>query len=107
MECSVDAIACAPTSGCGPSSALAAGALRTSVEGQASLTTDGHSVGQWSFLLDGSLGAGLRLYGRYYLTLAAHLHLAEPYVAIHVVDAVGATAGRPNLLLTLTVGAWL
>lgn len=90
-----------------PFFALAAGALHTSVEGHAGVDTEGHSVGQWSFLLEGSLGAGLRLYRRYYLTLAAHLHLAAPYVAIHVVDAVGATSGRPNLLLTLTVGAWL
>ncbi len=71
------------------------------------LAQAGHRVDQWSFLLDGSLGAGLRLYRRYYLTLAAHVQMAEPYVAIHFVDAVVATSGRPNLLLTLTVGAWL
>jgi hypothetical protein len=53
------------------------------------------------------LGAGLRLPGRYYLTLAAHVHMAEPYVTIYFVDRVVATSGRPNLALTLTVGAWL
>jgi hypothetical protein len=90
-----------------PFFALSAGALRTSVEGQADSPKQGHSVDQWSFLLDGSLGVGLRLHGRYYLTLAAHVHVAEPYVAIHFVDEVVATSGRPNLLLTLTVGAWL
>jgi hypothetical protein len=90
-----------------PFFALSAGVLRTSVEGQADSPKQGHSVDQWSFLLDGSLGVGLRLHGRYYLTLAAHVHVAEPYVAIHFVDEVVATSGRPNLLLTLTVGAWL
>ncbi len=90
-----------------PFLALSAGVLRTSVEGQADLPKHGHSVDQWSFLLDGSLGAELPLGGRYYLTLAAHVHVAEPYVAIHFVDEVVATSGRPNLLLTLTVGAWL
>jgi hypothetical protein len=86
---------------------LAAGALHTSVAGQSGVTAEGHTVDQWSFLLDAGLGAGLRLHGRYYLTLAAHVHLAEPYVAIHLLDDASATTGRPNLLLTLTVGAWL
>jgi hypothetical protein len=86
---------------------LAAGALRTSIEGEAGWGTGGHTAERWSGLIDVSLGAGLRLYGRSYLTLAAHAQVAEPYVAIHIVDTVGATSGRPNLLLTLTVGAWL
>ena len=90
-----------------PCFGLAAGALRTSVEGQAGGTTGGHSAERWSGLIDVSLGAGLRLYGRSYLTLAAHAQVAAPYVAIHIVDTVGATSGRPNLLLTLTAGAWL
>ncbi len=90
-----------------PFLSLSAGALRTAVEGQADLPKQGHFVDQWSFLLDGSLGMGLPLGGRYYLTLAAHVHVAEPYVVIHFVDAVVATSGRPNLLLTLTLGAWL
>jgi hypothetical protein len=86
---------------------LAAGALHTVVEGQAGWGTGGHTAERWSFLIDASLGAGLRLFGRSYLTLAAHVEVAEPYLAIHIVDRVGATSGRPNLLLTLTVGAWL
>jgi hypothetical protein len=86
---------------------LAAGVLHTAVEGQADLPKQGHTVNQWSFLLDGSLGTELRLRGRYQLTLAAHVQVAEPYVAIHLVDPVVASSGRPNLLLTLTIGAWL
>jgi hypothetical protein len=85
---------------------LAAGALHTSVEGQTGWGTGGHTVERWSGLIDLSLGAGLRLYGRSYLTLAAHAQVAAPYVAIYVVDRV-ASSGRPNLLLTLTAGAWL
>ena len=90
-----------------PFLALSAGVLRTSVEGRADLPKQGHSADQWSFLLDGSLGAELRLGGRFYAALAAHAQVAEPYVAIHFMDAVVATSGRPNFLLTLTVGAWL
>ena len=85
---------------------LAAGALRTSVEGEADSPRQGHTVDEWSFLLDGGLGAALRLPERYTLALAAHVHVAEPYVAIHFVDAIVATTGRPNLVLGLTVGAW-
>jgi hypothetical protein len=90
-----------------PFIALSAGVLRSSVEGQANTPNQGHAVRQWSLLLDGSLGAGLRLSARYYAALAAHVQVAAPYVAIHFMDEVVATSGRPNLLLTLTLGAWL
>ncbi len=91
-----------------PFLALSAGLLRTSVEGRAgSANQEGHAAEQWSFLYDGSLGAGLRLHDRFYLTIAAHVQMAQPYLAIHFGDAVVATSARPNLLLTLTVGAWL
>ncbi len=86
---------------------LAAGALRTSVEGQTGWSTGGGTPERWSGVVDVSLGAGIRLYGRLYVSFAAHVQVAEPYVAVHIADTVGATSGRPNLLLTLTVGAWL
>jgi hypothetical protein len=86
---------------------LALGALHTSVDGQTGLGTSGHSLSRWSALLDVSVGTGLRLHGRFFLTLAVHAQVAQPYAAIHIVDGVAATSGRPNLLLTLTVGAWL
>jgi hypothetical protein len=85
---------------------LAAGALHTSIEGQAGWGTGAHTAERWSGLIEMSLGAGLRLYGRSYVTLAAHAQVAAPYVAVYVVDKV-VTSGRPNLLVTLTVGAWL
>jgi hypothetical protein len=90
-----------------PSVALSAGVLRTSVEGNASPPNLGHSTDDWSFLFDASLGAELRLHGHFFLTVAAHAQLTEPYVAIHFLSAVIATTGHPNLVLTLTVGAWL
>jgi hypothetical protein len=86
---------------------LAAGVLHTSVVGQPGLGMEGHGVDRWSFLLDARVGTGLHLYPHYYMTFAVHVQVADPYVAIHFADAVGATTGRPNLLLTLTVGAWL
>ena len=86
---------------------LSAGALRTSLEGRARAPAEGHSVEQWSFLLESSAGGRLRLSDRYSLTLALHAQLAQPHVAVHFVDEVVATSGRPNLLLSLTAGAWL
>jgi hypothetical protein len=96
-----------PTRRLWPVAGVAAGALRTSVEGQTSPGADGHGAERWSALFDVAVGAGLRLADSLYLTLAAHAQVAEPYVAVHIVDEVGATSGRPNVLLTLTVGAWL
>lgn len=90
-----------------PVVALAAGALHTALDGRATLPNVGHQVAQWSFLLDASVGLRLNVPGRYYVTLASHAQLAQPYVAIHSANEVVATTGRPNLGLTLTAGAWL
>ncbi len=90
-----------------PFVALSGGVLHTSVEGRADSPNQGQNADQWSFLLDGGLGAALRLRDRFYLVATAHAQMAEPYVAIRFVDTVVATSARPNLLVTLTLGAWL
>jgi hypothetical protein len=90
-----------------PFAALAAGVLHTAVEGRADWPLQGQRVEQWSFLLDGEVGVGVPLRDRFYLSLAAHAQMAEPYPAIRFADAVVATSARPNLLLTLAIGAWL
>ncbi|HVY36743.1 MAG TPA: hypothetical protein VHM31_02375 [Polyangia bacterium] len=90
-----------------PFVSLAAGVLRTAIEGQADPPDVARSVEQWAFLVDAGAGARVRLWGRLHATAAAHLHLAEPYVAVHLADTLVATSGRPNLLFTLTLGTWL
>jgi hypothetical protein len=90
-----------------PFAALSAGALRTSGEGRADLPNQSSVVDRWSFLIDVGLGTLLRLPDRFYLSLGAHAQLAEPYVGVRFLGTVVATSGRPNLLLTLTIGAWL
>jgi hypothetical protein len=90
-----------------PFAALSAGVLRTSVDGRADAPNQGRSVNQWSFLVDAGAGAQARLPDRFYLALAFHAQLAEPYLAVRFVDTVVATSGRPNLLATLAIGAWL
>jgi hypothetical protein len=87
---------------------LSAGAMHVSVEGWTELPDQqGHRIGRWCFLLDSGLGASLGLRDRFYVAGAAHLQVAEPYPAIRFRDAVVATAARPNVLLAVTVGAWL
>lgn len=90
-----------------PFMGLSAGVLHTQVDGQADLPKQGHTIDRWAFLAEASLGTSLHLHERYALSLAAHVHVAQPYVAMHFVDDVVATSGRPNLALALTFGAWL
>jgi len=90
-----------------PFGGVSLGALHTSVDGQVSPPNQGQSSEQWSFLADVGLGAWAQLSERYYLALAAHVQLAEPYVGVRFIDKVVATSGRPNLVLTLTLGVWL
>lgn len=101
---------CAPPSAAailGLHLALSAGVLRTAIDAQADAPAQVHPIRRWSLLFDASVGARVHLSGRYLLTLAAHVQVAEPYVAIHFIDTRVASTGRPNVLLSLTVGAWL
>ncbi len=65
---------------------LSAGALRTAADGEAESPLQGHSVAQWSFVVEASAGARLRLAKRTHLTAAVHVQFAEPYVDIRVVN---------------------
>lgn len=89
-----------------PTFALSAGALHTSADGSAQPPAQGHTVAQWSLLLQATVGARLVFLDRYELSLAAHAQLAQPYVAVYVGDTAAATLGRPTFALTLTLGGW-
>jgi len=89
-----------------PTLALSAGVLHTSAEGRAELPAQGHTVTQWSLLLQASLGARLAFLERYELSLTAHAQLAQPYVAVYAGDATATTLGRPTFVLTLALGGW-
>jgi hypothetical protein len=90
-----------------PFFSVAAGVMHTSTQGRSVLGRNGNGEGQWSFLADTGIGAGVRFYNSYYLTLSGHVQVAHPYVAIHFGEPVVATTGRPNLHFDFTVGAWL
>ncbi len=96
---------CTPSlRGVHPLVALSLGAVHTALDGQADASYLGHRVDKWALLLDAGAGARIGLPARVYLTMTGHVQLAEPYVAVHVVDAVVAITGHPNVLLTFTVG---
>ena len=90
-----------------PMGGISVGALRTAADGEADPPLKGHSLVQWSFVVEASAGARLRLGKRTHLTAAVHVQVAEPYVDIRVVNAGPATSGRPNVLVTFAVGEWL
>jgi hypothetical protein len=90
-----------------PFVSLSAGALHTTVDGQADWPLQGRHVDCWSLLLGGEFGASVALQERFYLSLSALAQVAEPYPAVRFAGAVVATYTRPNMLLALTIGAWL
>ena len=90
-----------------PLASLGAGALRTTADGSADAPNQGRHVTRWSLLLEAAVGAELRLDDHFFAMGAAHVQLAEPYLAVRLVDEDTATLGRPDLLFTLSVGAWL
>jgi hypothetical protein len=90
-----------------PFVSLSAGVLHLSVEGRADWPLQGRHADQWSLLLDGEFGAGVALPGRFYVSLSAHVQSAETYPVIRFDAKEVATYARPNVLMTLTIGAWL
>jgi hypothetical protein len=90
-----------------PLVSLGAGALRTTADGSADAPNQGHRITRWSLLLEAALGAELRLDEHFFLMGATQVQVAEPYLAVRLVDEDTATVGRPDLLLTLSLGAWL
>jgi hypothetical protein len=81
--------------------------LHTSIKGNADEPRLGHSDQRWALLFDGSVGMAVRIHGRAHATVAAHVQWAAPSVSIHFLDTTVASTGRPNLMLSLTLGAWL
>jgi hypothetical protein len=90
-----------------PFLSLSAGALRTAVDGDALAPNLSERPEQWSFLLDLGAGAAVRLHGGFFIAMAGHAQVAEPYPAIRFLDSVVASSGRPTLVLSLALGAWL
>jgi hypothetical protein len=90
-----------------PFASLGAGALHLSAEGQASYPYQAARGSLWSAVADAGAGARLQLQGRFELALELHAQVARPYPAIQFFGADVALAGRPTLIGSLTLIAWL
>jgi hypothetical protein len=90
-----------------PMVSLGAGALHVSAQGRATWPYQASDVDRWSWLIDAGLGVRLALAGRYEAALELHGQLAQPYPVLRLGGQEVARGGRPNLVLALTVLAWL
>lgn len=93
-----------------PFFSLGAGAQHTSAEGRAWPNFpyyQGQTAGRWAFLADAGAGLRLSLVRHFEVALEVHAQLAQPYPVVRFLGAQAATSGRPDLLPSLTLIAWL
>jgi hypothetical protein len=94
-----------------PFLSLGAGAQHTSAEGRPSSkyssNYQGQTAGRWAFLADAGAGLHLSLVHHFAVALEVHAQLAQPYPVVRFLGAQVATTGRPDLLPSLTLIAWL
>lgn len=90
-----------------PFFSLGAGALHVSSEGQTSPPYRGASDALWSVIADAGVGARLALSARFDVALEVHAQVADPYPTIRFEKEPVARSGRPTMIGSLTVLAWL
>ena len=90
-----------------PFFSLGAGALHVTSEGQTAPPYRGATVARWSLAADAGAGARLAVSGRFEVALEVHAQLAEPYPTIRIEKEPVALSGRPTMIASLTLLAWL
>jgi hypothetical protein len=90
-----------------PFFSLGAGALHVTSEGQTASPYRGDRVTRWALTADAGVGARLALGGRFEVALEAHVQVAEPYPTIRFEKEPVARSGRPTMMGSLTLLAWL
>jgi hypothetical protein len=94
-----------------PFFSVGVGAQHTSAEGRPSSIYSslyqGETAGRWAFLADAGAGLRLSLVHHFELALEVHAQLAQPYSVVRFLGAQAASSGRPDLLPSLTLIAWL
>jgi hypothetical protein len=90
-----------------PFFSVGAGALHVTSEGQTAPPYRAATVDLWSLAADAGAGARLAVSGRFELALEIHAQLAEPYPTIRIEKEPVARSGRPTMIASLTLLAWL
>jgi hypothetical protein len=90
-----------------PFVSIGAGLLHVVSDGQAEFPFRGRSDSLWTPIADAGAGAGFALGGRFEVALEVHAQLARRYPTIQFADAVVARGGRPTVISSLTLVAWL
>jgi hypothetical protein len=90
-----------------PFFSLGAGALHVTSEGQTSPPYRGATATLWALAADAGVGARLALGARFDLALEVHAQVAEPYPTIRFEKEPVARSGRPTMIGSLTLLAWL
>jgi hypothetical protein len=86
---------------------LGAGALHVQAEGRVTWPYQGQTAQRWSFLASAGVGVSFWIAHRYGVAAELQAQLAQPYPSIRFFGVEALHVGRPNLLLALSLLAWL
>jgi hypothetical protein len=86
---------------------VGAGALHVQAEGRAIWPYQGETAQRWSFLASAGAGVSFWIAHRYGFSAELQAQLAQPYPSIRFFGVEVSHVGRPNLLLALSLLAWL
>jgi hypothetical protein len=90
-----------------PLVSVGGGVLHVQSDGAAMTPYLGNNAGRWAGVADGGVGVLFGDGGDLAAALELHAFLAFPHPVIRFVDVDAATIGRPSLMATLTLVAWL
>jgi hypothetical protein len=90
-----------------PFFSLGAGVLRVTTEAQPMSPARAVNEGLWTPIADAGIGLRIGLRGHFELAAEFHAQVASSYPAIQFFKSTVATGGRPTILGSLTLVAWL
>jgi hypothetical protein len=90
-----------------PFFSLGVGVLRVTTEAQPPPHAQAVNGGLWTPIADAGVGLRLKLRGRFELAAEFHAQVASNYPAIQFFGSTVARAGRPTMVGSLTLVAWL
>ena len=86
---------------------MGAGVLHVVTEGLTSFPNLAQTQELWTEIVDAGVGARIGVRGRLELALEVHAQAARNYPVIRFTNSVVARSGRPTMIASLTLLAWL